>query len=62
MKNFFTLRVVKLWDVLPHHWKHSRSGWMVFWATWSCSKCPCLLQRDWARWPLKVPFNPNHSM
>jgi len=32
------------------------------WATWSSWRCPCLLQGYWARWPLKVPSNPNYSM
>jgi len=25
---------------MPHPWKHSRSGWMGLWATWSSWRCP----------------------
>ena len=32
------------------------------WATLSSWWCPCSLQGGWARWPLKVPSNPNHPM
>jgi len=46
----------------PHPWKHSVSGWTGFWATWSGCRCLCSLQGGWARWPLKVPSNPKHSM
>ena len=46
---------------MPHPWKHSRSGWMGLWATWSSWRCPCSLQGVRARWPLKVPSNTNHS-
>ena len=35
---------------------------MGVWATWSRWRCPCSLQVGWARWPPKVPSNPNHSM
>ena len=35
---------------------------LVSWATWSSWRCPCSLQRRWARWPLKVPSNPKHSV
>jgi len=38
---------------------HSRLGWMRLWATWSSWRCPCSLQRGWAKWPLKNPSNPN---
>lgn len=31
------------------------------WATWWSCGCPCSLQGDWTRWPLRVPSNPNHS-
>ena len=30
-----------------HPWKHSRSGWMGLWATWSCWRCPYSLQGMW---------------
>jgi len=29
---------------MPHPWKHSSSGWMGLWATWSSGGCPCWLQ------------------
>ena len=48
--------------LMPHPWKHSRSGWMRLWATWSDWRCPCSFQAGWTRWPLKVPSNPTHSM
>ena len=35
---------------------------MGLWATWSSWRCPCSLKEGWARWPLKVPSNPKHSM
>jgi len=38
------------------------NSWMGLWATWSSWSCPCSLQGGWARWPLKVPSNPKHSM
>ena len=47
---------------MPHPWRHSRPGWTGLWATWSSWRCPCSLQRCWARWPLKVPSSPKHSM
>lgn len=25
----------------PHHCKHPRSGWMLFWATWPSERCQC---------------------
>jgi len=46
----------------PHPWKHSRPGWTALWVTWSSWRYPCLLQEGWARWPLKIPSNPKHSM
>ena len=46
----------------PHPWKHSRPVWTGLWATWSSWRCPSSLQGGWARWPLKVPSNPKHSM
>jgi len=56
------LGVVKHWSRLPHSWKHSRSGWTGFWATWSSWRCHCSLQDSWTRWSRKIPPNPNYSM
>ena len=35
---------------------------MEVWAIWSSWRCPCSLQEAWARWHLKFPSNPKHSM
>ena len=47
---------------MPHPWKHSRSGWMGLWATWSGWRRPWSLQGGWTRWHLKVLCNPNSSL
>lgn len=43
--------ILKYWHRLPrevigdpHPWKHSSSGWMGLWATWSSGMCPCIQQ------------------
>jgi len=48
------------WMFCP--WRHSRSGWMGLWATWSSSRWPYSLQGSWTRWSYKVPSNSNDSM
>jgi len=46
-KKFFTQRMVTHWNRLPkevvdaHPWRHSRPGWMWFWAAWSSDWQPC---------------------
>ena len=47
---------------MSHPWKHSRSGLMALWGTWSGWRCPCSLQGVWTRWSVKIPSNPNYSM
>ena len=47
---------------MPHHWRHSRSGWTGLWATRSSWRQPYSLQGGWTRWPLKVPSNSNYSV
>jgi len=39
-----------MWQ-MPHPWKHSRSGWMGLWATWSTWRCACPWQGFGPRWP-----------
>ena len=43
-------------------WRHSRPGWMEFWAPWSSCRCPCSLQGSRSRWSLKIPSNSNCSV
>jgi len=38
---------------MPHPWRHSLSGWMRLWATWTSCRCPCSL---WRGWTFKGPF------
>jgi len=47
---------------MPHPWKHSRSGWMGLWSTWSSWRCPCSWQGGGARWSLKVPSCTNYAL
>ena len=47
-------------DSYPEEWVPGKV--LGLWATWSSWRCPCSLQGGWARWPLKVPSNPKHSM
>ena len=67
-KKFFTMRVVKHWNGLPREaveapsldtFKARLDGALsnLVWL-----KISLLTVRDWARWPLKVPFNSKHSM
>jgi len=52
-KKFFTMRVVRPWNMLPSEavgassWQCSRPTWMVLWATWSSGRCPCPWQGGW---------------
>jgi len=47
-KKFFTVSVMRHWNRLPSEvvdapsWKHSRTGRMGLWATWSRGRCTCL--------------------
>lgn len=45
-------RPEKWW--MPLSWRHSRSSWIGFWASWSVCKCPCSLQGGSATWALSV--------
>jgi len=46
---------------LCHPWL-LRPGWIRLWASWPSCGWPCLLQRSWTWWPLKVPSNSKDSV
>ena len=45
---------------MPHPWRYLRLEGPL--STWSTHRCPCLLQRCWTRWNLRVPSNSNNSV
>ena len=67
-KKFFTMRVVKRWNMLPRGvlvapsletFKVRLDGTQSNLSSW---RCHCSLHRSWARRPLKVPSNTKYSM
>lgn len=66
-EKFFTIGVVKYWHRLAKGEVEAPSletleVWLdeALSTYWSC-RCPCLSQRSWARWPLKIPSNSSYS-
>lgn len=47
---------------LPHPWKQSKSSWIGPLSNLIYLKVFHLCQEGWSRWPLKVLYNPNHSV
>ena len=48
--------------LMTHAWKHSRSGGVRPWATWSSCGCPCSRKGSWTWWSSEVSSNSKDSM